>query len=95
MPQGRGDLFQVGLLPYRHRLGSSVDFRSIGENRSLETLLDNPVVLHIKIGKGNNEDKGKEAECGERKSHNGISEAALPSLTVLSVRNSDFNGHVG
>src|SRR5579862_6905755 len=78
-----------------HRARQRIDCRRTAENRPLETLIDDPVILDIKIGKPAASEQRDNHKCGQSHADYGVAgDEFFPRLrAVLSFRDSYFDGH--
>src|SRR5215469_4465597 len=93
MAQRGCNCLQIRLFAYANAVRRRKNAGRVGEDRTAEALLDNPVVLYVKIGEKPNEDERARSKYGQGEAQHGITEAATGSFAAFSMRDSKLNSH--
>ncbi len=96
-PQFRRDLLGVDLFAVSYHPRQRINFGRVGEHRRPESLLDDPVVLDIEVGKDDGERHRQHQKRHQRRPQHRIARQPADRLRSAvfptSLRNSDLNGH--
>src|SRR5215469_18317817 len=95
MSQPGRNLLGFELLPQLNRLGPSVDKRRGTEDRALKTLLDNPIILDVEIGKEPDHQYRQGYKQQQRRADYRVTRHQPPAMVgvPLPPPNPDFYGH--
>src|SRR5437667_4601148 len=92
MAQLSGNLFRFSLFPSSDGTRRRVDLGCAGKDRALEAAINNAAVFHVEIREKRNKEHRQQGKTADGEAQNGIAPCAF---FILSIRNSDFDSHVG
>ena len=80
--QEGGDFFGVGFVAIVHRAGQGVNFRRIAEDRRLEALRNDAVVLDVEVAENTAEPDGHDEEDEKSGADDGVARKSAPLFAV-------------